>query len=148
MAKERPYIPASGYSYIAINLAFIIIILLIFAYSFSYRNSNHLIPALLTEKTGIIPPSKGLSASFSEIVRGNFNEALTINLHSMRIFAFFAIQFILRGAIAGFIYAKHLNIKKTLVADITISLALFIWCFLPLIRYTFLQIGGLLKQAF
>ncbi len=148
MADEKINIPPSGYSYIAINFAFIIIILLIIAYSFAYRDSNHIVPALLTEKTGIIPPSKGLSASFSEIVRGNFNEALSINHYSLRVFAFFAIQLLLRAAIAGAIYIKRLNIKKTVFADISLSLALFTWCFLPLIRYTFLQIGVLIKQAF
>jgi len=148
MGRDSFNIPPSGYSYKAINLGFITIILLIFAYSFAYRGNNHLVPALLTEKTGIVPPSKGLSASFSEIVRGNFNEALSINHHSIRIFAFFAIQLLLRAAFASIIYIKKLNIKIIVFADILLSLALFIWCFLPLIRYTFLQIDFLIKQAF
>ena len=112
------------------------IIMAILLYSAFYKQNNHPIPALLTEKTGIIPPSKGLSASFSEIVRGNFSEAKNLNSHSLRIFSFFAVQIILR--VLAIIAAKKdwFPINRIATIDISISTILFVVCFDPLIEFT------------
>lgn len=112
------------------------IIMAILLYSVFYRQNSHPIPALLTEKTGIIPPSKGLSASFSEIVRGNISAAKSLNPHSVRIFSFFALQIILRiiAIIATKKYWFPTNRLATI--DISISVILFVVCFAPLIEFT------------
>ncbi|MGE0079023.1 MAG: hypothetical protein AB7S48_14280 [Bacteroidales bacterium] len=112
------------------------IIMAIFLYSAWYKQNTHPIPALLTQKTGIIPPSKGLSAGFSEIVRGNFTKALELNQHSIRIFGFFLIQFLFRILLTISINKHKNSIAKIAIFDICISIILFSVCFAPLISYT------------
>ncbi len=115
--------------YAAVNALFIAVILAIFIYSFVFKTEKHPIPALLTQSTGLIPPSRGLSKSFSEIVRGNIAVARLINPHAVSIFAFFLIQLAMR--IAGFAAAKIYGSPfpvKGIAIDICISLALFAYC--------------------
>lgn len=107
-------------------------------YSFAFKTEKYPIPALLNQSTGLIPPSRGLSKSFSEIVRGNISAAKLINPHSLQIFAFFLIQLVMR--VAGFAAAKIIGSPfpvKGIAVDVCISLALFVFCFAPLISYTF-----------
>lgn len=114
------------------------ILLLVFIYSAVFSQNNHPIPAAFTELTGIVPPSKGLSAAFSQIVRFNFADAYIINRYELRVFSFFLFQFFLR---VGLIVAKlgfHDSFKtRMIVIDTLISLFLFTYCFYPLIQYTF-----------
>lgn len=112
------------------------IIMAIFLYAAFYKNSNHHIPALLTQETGIIPPSKGLSASFAEIVRGNISTALELNPHSIRIFSFFALQFLLRAVILIALKKHWLPVNKMVTIDVSISVILFVVCFAPMIEFT------------
>ncbi len=124
--------------YASVNALFIVVILAVFMYSFAFKTEKYPIPALLTQSTGLIPPSRGLSKSFSEIVRGNISAAKLINPHSLQIFAFFFIQLVMR--VAGFAAAKIIGSPfpvKGIAVDVCISLALFVFCFAPLISYTF-----------
>ncbi len=126
----------SRVAYFILNISFMAIIMVIFLYAAFYKNSNHHIPALLTQETGIIPPSKGLSASFAEIVRGNISTALELNPHAIRIFSFFAIQFLLRVAILIVLKRHWLPVNKMVAIDVSISVILFVVCFAPLIEFT------------
>ncbi len=129
--------------YHIINAAFGGVILCIFVYSLVFYG-NHPVPALLTDITGFIPPSKGLSASFSEIVRGNFDEALLLNPHSLRIFAFFIIQLLTRILVSIVIHANWIKLNRVAIIDIIFSILLFGICFAPLIEYTFRLFAKLL----
>lgn len=122
--------------YILINICFTVIIVFIILYSLVNIN-NHPIPSLLTNKTGIIPPSKGLSRAFSMIVRGNINGAVALNQHSIKIFLFFATQLVIR--LFAIIITKRNLIKRSLLItmDIITSIILFTICFWELITYTF-----------
>lgn len=122
--------------HVTISFALGIVFLFVFAYSLIFSGSAHPVPALLTEQTGIIPPSKGLSRAFSEIVRGNFSLAIALNPHSIRIFAFFAVQLLLRFFVIIVLFNFPRLSKKLAFADGMFSLSLFIYCFLPLIEYT------------
>jgi hypothetical protein len=122
--------------YHIINIAFGSIILGIFLYSIIFRGNNHPIPALLTQITGIIPPSKGLSASFSEIVRGNFNAAFLLNPYGLRIFSFFVIQLFTRVLVSIAIEGEWVRFSRIVVIDSLYSMMLFGICFAPLIGYT------------
>jgi len=124
-------------SYHIVNLAFSIVIAMVFAYSLAFRHDNHPVPALLTEKTGFIPPSKGLSASFSEIVRGNFDTAKIYNPYGIRVFSFFALQFLLRVLVSILVKLSVFKLSKTVIIDAFVSILLFLWCFAPFIVYTF-----------
>ena len=137
---------ALAITYHAINISLAAVIALIVLYSMAFRGHSHPIPALLTEITGEVPPSKGLSASFSEIVRGNVNTAMEYNPHGLRVFAFFFLQIFLRGFASLTVYLKRLSAPTVAVADIVISTMLFAYCFAPLIEYTIRQFTGLLQH--
>ncbi len=130
-------------AYHIINAAFGGAILCIFVYSLIFYG-NHPVPAILTDVTGLIPPSKGLSASFSEIIRGNFYDALALNPHSLRIFAFFIIQLLTRILVSITIHASWVKLNRVAIIDIIFSILLFGICFAPLIEYTFRLFGKLL----
>ncbi|HBI80735.1 MAG TPA: hypothetical protein DDY04_01980 [Bacteroidales bacterium] len=110
---------------------------MIILYSLLFKGSNHPIPAALTELTGLVPPSKGLSAAFSQIVRFNFPEAYRLNPHSLRIFSFFFIQLLVRGSILLVLTRYKPSTRVLIAIDITFSLLLFIYCFYPFMEYTF-----------
>lgn len=122
--------------YHIINLSFASIILGILFYSLLFRGDSHPIPALLTNITGLIPPSKGLSASFSELVRGNLEAASVLNPNSLRIFSFFIIQLFTRALVSLAIEGNWIRITRVIMIDAVYSASLFIICFAPLIKYT------------
>jgi hypothetical protein len=122
--------------YHIINVAFGSVILCIIFYSILFRGNNHPIPALLTQITGLIPPSKGLSASFSELVRGNFESAALLNPNGLRIFSFFVIQFFTRALVSIAIESDWIRFSRIVISDSIYSIILFGFCFAPLIGYT------------
>jgi len=128
---------SSNKKYLLLNLIFVIIIITIFVYSLIYQGNSHPVPALLTDVTGIVPPSKGLSSSFSEIMRGNFAQAEIYNAYGLQIFFFFIIQLMLRVLTSIVIKGNWIKTSKLVVIDITFSVLLFLLCFAPLISYTF-----------
>ena len=122
-------------SYIKINCIFLVIILLIFIYSavFSAEKKNHPIPSFHFEISGEKTTSSGLSCSFSEILRGNFNSAKKYNIHGIRIFIFFAAQFFFR-ILFSIIYQYKISFHRpVIIYDCTISSIFFIICFWPFI---------------
>jgi hypothetical protein len=134
---------SEGFTYNTINILIALIILGIIIYSLIYRGDSHPIPALYTQATGEIPPSKGLSASFSEIVRGNMDEALKLNIYSVRIFAFFALQLLQRVFFSLILMVGKVKASKLAIIDASLSITLFAYCFAPLIKFTFSKIFGL-----
>jgi len=122
--------------YHTINICFGSIILGILLYSLLFRGDNHPIPALLTQLTGVIPPSKGLSASFSEIVRFNFDEANQLNHYGLRIFSFFIIQLFTRAIVSLVVERSRIKTSRIVTVDAIFSAVLFAFCFAPLIEYT------------
>lgn len=123
--------------YLKVNSAFALILLLVFVYSLVFSHNNHPIPAALTQLTGIVPPSKGLTAAFSQIVRFNFTNACILNPYGLRMFSFFLIQFILRVSLIVIELKFPNSVKtRTIVVDMLISFSLFIYCFYPLIEFT------------
>ena len=133
-------------AYHSINLLIGLAFGSVFLYALIFRGDNHPIPALLTELTGQVPPSKGLSASFSEIVRGNINLANIYNPIGVRVFAFFAIQLLLRFFFSAILAIKKTGVIRLVIIDSIISVALFIYCFWPLIMYTLHQITMLFQN--
>lgn len=134
------------HTYHSINLLIGIAFTTIFIYVLIFRGGNHPIPALLTELTGEVPPSKGLSASFSEIIRGNLRLATIYNPHGIRVFAFFAIQLLLRLFFSVILVIKRKSITRLALADSIISVTLFTYCFWPLIAYTLQQMSMLFQN--
>jgi hypothetical protein len=122
-------------SYIKINLIFGVIILFVFAYflSFSSREQNYPLPSFYNEITGKKSISTGLSRSFSELIRGNLDEAKEYNAYGPRLFIFFLAQFFLR-IIFSYLYSSQFIISNYIIfSDSIISFILFIICFWPFI---------------
>lgn len=116
-------------AYRLINFVFAGIIGLIFIYSGIFRSYSDAYPlkCIYVEKLGIQCPSCGLSRGFSEALHMNFNQARAYNKHSIPLFFFFLVQFFLR------IFKLLLPGKKSVQADVIISIALFVILFTPLI---------------
>lgn len=130
--------------YNIINLSFLTVILGVILYSLLFRGAGYPVPALLTELTGLIPPSKGLSASFSELVRGNIELAKTLNPYGMQIFGFFIIQLLMRVLFSAIAHVGLVKENHLILLDIILSTGLFALCFAPLIAYTFKLFAQLL----
>jgi hypothetical protein len=116
-------------AYTKINLIFAGIILCIFVYSgfFTSGGAGYPISSGYTQITGEETNSTGMSRAFSSIVRLEFKEALSFNEESLKVFAFFFIQFFLRFLFT-LIYSQYRG-KNVVTADVVISLALFLYCF-------------------
>ena len=123
--------------YNKINLIFAGIIVMIFVYSgiFSAEKSNHPVQCVHERLTGEPCPTCGLSNSFSEIIRLNFENAREWNQNGIPIFLFFLIQFLLRIGITIIYQNEIFSIKKILYFDISFSIVLFIVCFRRLLAF-------------
>lgn len=121
--------------YLFINLVFGGIIFLIFVYSgiFSPEKDDFPVACIHEKLTGEQCVSCGLSHSFSLIVRGRIAEAYQWNLNGMRVFIFFASQFILRVVFSIF-YLKYSDTRKQLIIiDCIGSGLIFLISFWPFI---------------
>lgn len=124
-------------AYRTINLLFLAVIAGVFVYSLLFSLGQHPIPSFFTDISGIDSPSKGLSAAFSEMVRGNYADAQRHNPHVLQIFSFFTLQLMLRIFFLLLIRLKAKAIRSIIWVDTGVSLILFLWCFAPFIRFTF-----------
>lgn len=117
--------------YLIINISLAGIILLIMLYSgiFSPEKNAYPVKCIHEELTGQPCVSCGLSHSFSLIVRGRLEEAYNWNIYGMRVFIFFAAQFIMRMLFSS-IYMKHAGARRQLVSyDIAASVTIFLISF-------------------
>ena len=140
----HPNLQMNTKCYHIINICFGSVIICIILYSLIFNN-YHPIPALLSDITGIIPPSKGMSAAFSEIVRGNFSDAMNLNRYSLRIFSFFVIQLFTRILVSISLQGNWITTTKVVIIDALFSIILFLICFAPLIFYTLNLFSQLFK---
>ena len=120
-------------NYLIINLIFagLIVVLILYSFIFSAEGSKHPVPSA-GWLTGQTLPSTGLSRSFSEIVRLEFDRARMYNPYGIRIFSFFLIQLLMR--IAGSLlalYARSEKLRTAIVSDALCSSFLFVLCFWP-----------------
>lgn len=126
---------SNPYQKINIILAGFIILIFIYSAIFSPEKSNYPIHSADKLLSGNHSMSTGLSRGFSSIMRLRFNEALSYNPFSIRIFMFFLIQLFLR--IFFLLYNRnpmHSDIRYIIIPDIAISTVLFIVFFEPFWR--------------
>lgn len=123
--------------YLIINFILAGIILLVFIYSgiFSAQKDNYPLPSFYEEITGQTSPSTGLSKSFSEIIRGNFESASEYNKSGILIFLFFLVQLILRICVSLLLIRRIIPKKWLAITDIILSTSLFIYCFRDMIHF-------------
>jgi hypothetical protein len=121
-------------AYIKINLLFAGIIIAIIIYSgiFSAQN-EHPIKCVHFEQTGIPCETCGISRSFSEIVRFDFQSAKDFNRNGIPIFLFFLIQLVFR-ILFSLIYSKNwTKPRNVIIIDSLVSILLFLIMFKNLI---------------
>ncbi len=105
---------------------------MIFIYSgiFSAEKNNHPIKSACEIFTGHPCKSTGLSRSFSEIVRFDFESAKAYNSYGLRVFLFFLIQLLLRIAISLVIKKrKVISVNRIVIIDAIFSASLYLYCF-------------------
>jgi len=125
--------------YLIFNIALAGVIMLIMIYSgiFSPDINNYPVVCIHEKLTGEPCVSCGLSHSFSLILRGRIDEAYQWNQNGMRIFIFFAAQFLMRIVFSG-AYLNRPDSRKQLISyDITGSSLLFLTAFMPFLIYIF-----------
>ena len=116
--------------YKVINLIFAGIILLIMVYSGIFSAENEHPIDCIYQKTHNVPCATcGLSNSFSEMLRGDFDKANDYNENGMPLFSFFIIQLMMR-VIGTIVFSKNLiNPKILIITDALTSVFLFLYCF-------------------
>jgi len=135
LRNRNPQVKLKNEPYLVINIVFAGVILLIMAYSgiFSPEKGNYPVVCIHEKITGEPCVSCGLSHSFSLIIRGRIDEAYQWNRYAMRVFLFFAGQFLLR-IIFSLLYTRHPETRKQLIMfDIIGSSLIFLIAFMPFI---------------
>jgi hypothetical protein len=125
--------------YLTANIAFSGVILLIMVYSaiFSPLKDNYPVTCLHERITGEPCVSCGLSHSFSLILRGKFDEAHNWNVYGMRVFLFFAAQFLMRILFSVVYFRNNDSRKQLIIFDIAGSIILFFLSFHQFLVYIF-----------
>jgi hypothetical protein len=126
-----------------VNGIFLIVILAVLAYATAFDAEHHRYPL----KSGAdlfgngMAASKGLSRSFSEIVRLDFEKAERFNPYGLRIFAFFAVQLLMRtGTLCFLWFGRPKRLQVLVVTDVLLSLIIFTFCFWPFLVLTMEQL--------
>lgn len=125
------------HAYLALNLSFISVILLIFLYSltFSAEKNNHPIPSFYSRFTGRESPTAGLSKSFSEIIRGRWVTGRNWNENGIPLFSFFLIQLFLRLGSSVLVLKTKVSVFILARIDGFLSFLLFLYFFRHLIAF-------------
>lgn len=129
-------------AYLAVNIIFAGVILLIMGYSgfYSPEKDNYPVTCIHELLTGKPCPSCGLSHAFSLILRGRFEEALQWNYASVRVFSFLALQLMMRIALGIRCFLTDRHLKKISVTDAVISSVLALIAFYPFLKATWLAL--------
>ncbi len=138
MVKLNP----SSRPYLALNVIFAGVILLILGYSFFYSpdEERYPVPCVHEKITGEPCPSCGLSHAFSLIVRGRIDEALEWNSQSVRVFLFFALQLVMRIVLGAVSLETVRGLKRVTVTDAVVSSAMALVAFFPFMRALWLSL--------
>ncbi len=134
--RPRAMTGFTGKQYFLLNVILAGVIMLIMGYSFFYSpdEERYPVPCIHEKLTGEPCPSCGLSHAFSLIVRGRISEALEWNIHSMRVFIFFAIQLIMRAGLAVTALRSGRNLKVIANTDAAVSAVMTLTAFYPFMR--------------
>lgn len=127
---------AARKGYLAVNIIFAGVILLIMGYSVFYSPDveKYPVPCVHEKLTGEQCPSCGLSHAFSLIIRGRVDEATEWNRASVGVFLFFAFQLLLRIVLGLRILMTDRYIRQISIADSIVSLLAAIAAFFPFLK--------------
>ncbi|MDX2415762.1 MAG: DUF2752 domain-containing protein [Bacteroidales bacterium] len=133
--KSKQKAGVSSYQLINIIIAGVIIAIFIYSGIFSSTQNSYPIQCVHQQLTGMSCPSCGLSRSFSEIVRLDFQAAAEWNKYGMRVFLFFFFQLIMRLSNILYLRQASHNIKALSRFDIAISSLTFLLAFWQFLEY-------------
>lgn len=141
MNKRSPLCLRSDDPVRIINIVFILVLALVFIYSAVYSPEDYYPVSSNQQLVGVKSSlSTGLSRGFSCIVRLDFDRARDFNQYSGRIFMFFILQLIMRITALTILSIRNPVSKKfLLITDISVSIILFLYCFWPFIKETFIS---------
>lgn len=123
-------------NYFIINLIFLIILGVVFGYSYFFYPNDQPIQCVVKAYTGKNCPSCGFSRAFSAFTHLKYEEGMAYNTHAFKAFLFFLFQFTLRSVVSVAYFKKpDLLSTKFIIAELTITIALFLVVFLPLLSY-------------
>ena len=127
---------AARNGYLAVNIIFAGVILLIMGYSVFYSpdEDRYPVPCIHEKITGEQCPSCGLSHAFSLIVRGRIDEAMQWNSASAGVFMFFAFQLLLRIVLGIRILLTYRYLRQISTADAIVSSLMALAAFFPFLK--------------
>ncbi len=132
----------SNRPYFFLNLILAGVIVFIMGYSLFYSpgENRYPVPCIHEKITGEPCPSCGLSHAFSLIVRGRVDEALEWNSQSLRVFLFFALQFVMRIALGAWALKGEKHLRQVTVTDAVVSSVMALTAFYPFLRSLWLTL--------
>ncbi len=116
--------------YRSINLGVIVLIGIVFCYSYFYYPNNHPFNCVIKKYTGKECSSCGMSRAFSNFTHFNFANGKQNNKHAFAVFVFFLIQFCMRLLV---LVIKKLNSKSFLYFDVIFTGIGFLIAFTPML---------------
>jgi len=121
-------------AHVTISWVFLILIGIVFGYSYFFYPNSHPIPCMVKEYTGKDCATCGFSRSFSCYSHLQFNSGKSLNPNSWPVFLYLCIQFFLRAFVIFFYSFSGKRVNSTLLkTDILISISGFLLAFLPIL---------------
>lgn len=121
-------------AHVIISWAFLILIGIVFCYSYFFYPSAHPIGCIIKQHTGRDCATCGFSRAFSYYSHFQFAEGRTFNPLSWAVFLFLVVQFFMRLIIiCHYHFTKKIMPPMALKADVIISISGFLLAFLPIL---------------
>lgn len=123
-------------THVLISWVFLILIGIVFGYSYFFYPNSHPIACYIKEATGKNCATCGFSRAFSLYTHFHIGEGMRINPLSWPVFMFMLLQFFIRTAVVSYygFYRKTFS-GTSLKIDIFISVSGFIFAFLPILLF-------------
>jgi hypothetical protein len=119
-----------------INLGVIVLIGIVFCYSYFFYPNNHPLDCVIKKHTGKNCSSCGISRAFSNFTHLNFSEGKQYNKHAFIIFIYFLLQFVFRVILA---LSKKTYLKLYFYTDVIFTILGFLISFTPMLVEQFIM---------
>ena len=121
-------------AYVIISWVFLILIGIVFSYSYFFYPNAHPIDCLIKQYTGKDCATCGFSRAFSYYSHFRLAEGKIFNPYSWPVYLFLVFQFLLRLTVALYFRFTKITPKPVYIkADIVISISGFLLAFLPIL---------------
>lgn len=122
--------PHKNNAYFLVNFIFVLIIGVVFCYSYFFYPNNQPIVCQIKELTGKDCPSCGLSRAFSAFTHFEWSNGKAYNPNAFGVFIFFVTQFILRVSLMCYVIITKKSISNTFTFfEIGLTIVFFLFTF-------------------